>query len=60
MKIKRNDNVMILAGKDKGKTGVIERVYPDTAKLVVKGIALAKSMLSHQGKIHKAVLLILI
>lgn len=42
MKIKKNDNVMILAGKDKGKTGVVERVFPALDKLVVKGIALAK------------------
>lgn len=42
MKIKKNDNVMIIAGKDKGKTGVVERVFPSEAKLVVKGVALAK------------------
>jgi len=42
MKIKKSDNVMIIAGKDKGKTGVVERVFPSMGKLVVKGIALAK------------------
>lgn len=42
MKLKKNDNVMIIAGKDKGKTGVIERVFPTEDRMVVKGIALAK------------------
>lgn len=42
MKIKKNDNVIVIAGKDKGKTGVIERVFPGDGKIVVKGIALAK------------------
>ena len=42
MKIKKNDNVMILAGKDKGKTGIVEKVFPETGRFVVKGIALAK------------------
>ncbi len=42
MKVKKNDNVMILAGKDSGKTGVVERVFPKENKLVIKGIALAK------------------
>ena len=42
MKIRRNDNVLILAGKDKGKTGIVEKVFPETGRFVVKGIALAK------------------
>jgi len=42
MKIKKNDNVMVLAGKDKGKTGTIDKVFPSLNKIVVKGVALAK------------------
>lgn len=42
MKIKKNDNVLILSGKDKGKTGVIEKVFPLDNRIIVKGIALAK------------------
>lgn len=42
MKLKKNDNVMILTGKDKGKSGIIERVFPADDKVIVKGIALAK------------------
>jgi len=50
MKIRRNDNVMILAGKDKGKTGIVEKVYPVTGRLVVKGIALAKKHIKPSKK----------
>jgi large subunit ribosomal protein L24 len=42
MKLKKNDNVLIIAGKDKGKSGVIERVFPGENRAVVKGIAIAK------------------
>jgi large subunit ribosomal protein L24 len=42
MKIKKSDNIMMIAGKDKGKTGIVERVFPTTGKIVAKGIALAK------------------
>lgn len=50
MKIKKSDNVKILTGKDKGKTGLVERVYPDEKKVVVKGIALAKKHLKPKGR----------
>ncbi|MFA6963711.1 MAG: 50S ribosomal protein L24 [Patescibacteria group bacterium] len=42
MKIKKSDNVMVITGKDKGKTGLVERVFVQDARIVVKGIAIAK------------------
>jgi len=42
MKLKKSDNVRILTGKDKGKTGLIEHVFVAENKIVVKGIAMAK------------------
>ena len=42
MKIKKNDNVLVIAGKDKGKSGVVERVFPADNRAVIKGIAIAK------------------
>lgn len=38
-KIKKNDQVIILAGKDKGKTGVVLQVF--AKKVLVEGINLA-------------------
>lgn len=50
MKLKTNDNVLIIAGKDKGKSGVIERVFPKDEKIVVKGIGIAKKHLKPSRK----------
>lgn len=38
MKIKKGDNVMVMAGKDKGKTGKVIQVFPQDGKVVVDGV----------------------
>ena len=50
MKIKKSDNVIVLSGKDKGKTGIIEKVFPLDNKIVVKGVALAKKHIKPSRK----------
>lgn len=40
MNIKKNDNVKILAGKDKGKTGKVLQVLPAENKASVEGLNL--------------------
>jgi large subunit ribosomal protein L24 len=40
MKIKKNDNVMILAGKDKGKTGKVLQVFPEKQRASIEGLNL--------------------
>ena len=42
MKIKVNDNVKILAGKDKGKTGKVLKTFASSNKVVVEGINISK------------------
>ena len=42
MKIKVNDNVKILAGKDKGKTGKVIKTLKKEDKVVVEGINIHK------------------
>jgi len=42
MKIKSNDNVKILAGKDKGKKGKVSKVMPKDNKVVVEGVNIIK------------------
>ncbi len=42
MKIKKGDNVIILAGKDKGKKGKILRALPKEDKVVVDGLNIVK------------------
>ena len=41
-KIKKGDQVMVMTGKDKGKTGAVLRVIPSEAKVVVEGAAIVK------------------
>ena len=38
MKIKKNDQVLIIAGNDKGKKGKVLRSLPSKDKVVVEGI----------------------
>ena len=42
MKLKKGDNVIAVAGKDKGKKGKIIRVLPKDNKVVVEGINILK------------------
>lgn len=41
-KIRRDDEVIVLAGKDKGKTGKITKVLVEDGKVFVEGINLIK------------------
>ncbi|MBU1083789.1 MAG: 50S ribosomal protein L24 [Candidatus Omnitrophota bacterium] len=41
MRIKKNDTVKVLAGKDKGKTGKVLKVYPATGRIIVQGVNFA-------------------
>ena len=38
IKLKKGDEVIVLAGKDKGKTGKITKIIPSTNKAIVSGI----------------------
>ncbi len=41
MKIKTGDNVIVLSGKDKGKTGKVLRADPAGQKVIVEGVNVA-------------------
>ena len=40
-KIKKGDTVVVLSGKDKGKTGEVTRAMPKDGKVVVSGVNIA-------------------
>ena len=42
MKIKIGDTVKVTAGKDKGKSGEVAKVFPKKAKVLVKGVNIYK------------------
>ncbi|WP_448548143.1 50S ribosomal protein L24 [Thalassotalea fusca] len=41
-KIRRDDEVIVLAGKDKGKTGKVTKVLVEESKVFVEGVNLVK------------------
>lgn len=41
-KIKKGDNVIVLVGKDKGRSGTVLAVFPKENKLIVQGISIRK------------------
>ncbi len=42
MKIRRNDQVMVIAGEDKGKTGRVLKAFADDERVIVEGINFIK------------------
>ena len=58
-KLKKGDTVIVLTGKDKGKTGAITSVDPKAGKAVVEGINIAirhqrQSQTSQGGRVPSA------
>ena len=41
MNVKKNDTVVVLSGKDKGKKGKVLSVDPESRKVIVEGISVA-------------------
>jgi large subunit ribosomal protein L24 len=42
MNLKKGDRVVVLTGKDRGREGVISRVFPKEGKILVDGMNIAK------------------
>ncbi len=58
-KIKKGDTVVVLSGKDKGKTGEVTRSMPKDGKVVVSGVNIATrhkkpSQVNPQGGLERA------
>jgi large subunit ribosomal protein L24 len=42
LKIKKDDNVVVISGRDKGKQGKVLRVFPTEERAVVQGVHIAR------------------
>ena len=42
LKLKKGDNVLVISGKDKGKTGSIISIFPKMNKVIIKGVNIVK------------------
>ena len=50
MKLKKNDQIIVLYGKDKGRKGKIEKIFPKANKVLVPGVNVYKKHLKAQGE----------
>ena len=59
MHVRSKDQVVVISGKDKGKTGKVTAAYPKTGKVVVEGVNMvtkhqkARNAMQPGGIIHK-------
>ena len=54
MNIRKNDNVLVIAGKDKGKKGKVRRVDPKHERITVEGINMIKKHARATGRVRQA------
>jgi len=54
MKIRRDDQVLVITGDDKGKKGKVRRYYPREDRLVVEGVNMVKRHMKPRGNIRQA------
>jgi large subunit ribosomal protein L24 len=54
MNIRKNDTVLIIAGKDRGKKGRVRFAYPKKERLLIEGINLIKRHSRAQGVVRQA------
>jgi large subunit ribosomal protein L24 len=53
MKIKQNDKVIVIAGKDKGEKGKVIRSFPGANKVIVEGVNIAKKHIKYKNQSKK-------
>jgi large subunit ribosomal protein L24 len=54
MDIRKNDTVLIIAGKDRGKKGRVRFAYPEKERLLVEGINFVKKHSRARGAVRQA------
>ncbi len=54
MKIRKNDNVLVIAGKDRGKKGKVRFAYPKKGRILVEGINFVKTHARATGQVRQA------
>jgi len=54
MNIRKNDNVMVIAGKDRGKKGKVRFAYPKSGRILVEGVNFVKKHTRPTGQARQA------
>ncbi len=55
MKLKKNDEVIVTQGKDLGKKGKVEKVFPESQKVLIAGVNLYKKHVKGFGDVKGGV-----
>ena len=52
MKIRQGDHVIVVAGRDRGRTGLVIAAYPERGKVLVQGVNVVKKnkKVTYQGR----------
>ncbi len=54
MKIRKDDTVIIIAGKDKGKKGKVRRAFPKEDRVIIEGLNMIKRHSRTRGAARQA------
>ncbi len=54
MKIHKDDNVLVVTGKDRGKKGKVRFAYPKEQRVIVEGINMIKKHSKARGAVQQA------
>jgi large subunit ribosomal protein L24 len=54
MKIKKEDTVLVIVGKDKGKKGKVRQTMPKDGVLIIEGINIVKRHMKPRGQARQA------
>lgn len=54
MKVRKNDNVIVICGKDKGKKSKVRLAYPEKQRVLVDGVNMIKKHSKRRGVARQA------
>ena len=54
MKIRKNDSVLVISGKDKGKKGKVRSTHPKKEQISVEGVNFIKKHTKASGQVRQA------
>lgn len=54
MHVRTNDTVLVLKGKDRGKQGKVQKVFPNNGKVLVDGVNVVKRHTKSRGGVRQA------
>jgi large subunit ribosomal protein L24 len=54
MKIKKDDTVLVIAGKDKGKKGKVRFAYPEKDTIMIEGVNMIKKHAKAKPQVKQA------